>query len=227
MAGPRRPLTPEDFQSIAQAQNNPNLQGQGQSGQTRLGDGQNVLTKTLDSGDEVVMTPGANASAAAQEAGERYRASRADDNRATGQDSREGDMRPVTWRPPSILPDIPPQEGWAFRWVRLSVRDVADDANINQALREGYVVATVEDIGNIAMSSDRSTRFPGGIEIGGLLLCKIPQEVREARERYYAEQAMSQVRGIENDMLRENDPRMPVLRPSVQSRTSFGANQSR
>jgi hypothetical protein len=185
------------------------------------------MTKTLDSGEEAVLTPGANAGAAAQEAGDRFRASRADEDRANVQGSREGDMRPVTWRPPSILPDVPDQAGWSFRWVRLSVRDIADDANINQALREGYVVASVEDIGNIAMSSDRSTRFPGGIEIGGLLLCKIPQEVREARERYYAEQAMSQVRGIENDMLRENDPRMPVLRPSVQSRTSFGANQSR
>lgn len=136
-------------------------------------------------------------------------------------------MRPVTWAPPSILPDIPDSPDWGFRWVRLSVRGEADDTNVNQSFREGYVPATMEDVGNVAMSSDRSTRFPGGIEVGGLLLCKIPLEVREARDRYYAEKAISQVRGVENEMLRENDPRMPVLRPSVQSRTSFGANQPR
>jgi hypothetical protein len=185
------------------------------------------MTKTLDSGEEVVMTPGANAGAAAQEAGERYRASRGDEERVNVQGSREGEMRPVTWRPSSILPDIPDRDGWSFRWIRLSLRGAPDDANITQAFRDGYVAATVEDVGHISMSSDRSTRFPGGIEIGGLLLCKIPEEVRAGRERYFAEQAMAQVRGIEHDMLRENDPRMPVIRPSVQSRTSFGANSSR
>ena len=34
-------------------------------------------------------------------------------------ETREETQRPMTWRPPSLLPDPDPRPGWRHRWVRL------------------------------------------------------------------------------------------------------------
>lgn len=171
---------------------------------------------------DLVLEAGENASPEAHVAAERFRSQRADEVRPETVSEREVEARTMAWMPSSILPTIPDRDGWHFRWVRLTSRGENDDLNANQSFREGFVPATVEDIGNIHLSADRSIRFPGGIEVGGLLLCKMPEETRKARELYYMQQATNQVRGVNNDMLRENDPRMPMLRPSNNSRTTFG-----
>lgn len=175
--------------------------------------------------DDLVLEAGANAPPEAHAAAERFRSQRADETRPETVSARDADARAMTWAPASILPHIPDRDGWHFRWIRLSTFGDADDLNMNQSLREGYVLATVEDVGNIHLSSDRSVRFPGGIEVGGLVLCKIPEETRRARELYYQRQAEAQVTSVNNDMLRENDPRMPLLRPSNNSRTTFGVGR--
>lgn len=175
--------------------------------------------------DDLVLEAGDNAGPEAQEAEQRLRSIRADSVRSETVSARDAEARAMTWAPASVLPHIPDRNGWHFRWVRLSSRGEQDDLNVNQSFREGFEVATPDDIGNIHLSSDKSVRFPGGIEVGGLLLCKIPEEVRAARERYYNEQARAQVASVNNDMLRENDPRMPLLRPSGNSRTTFGVGR--
>lgn len=175
--------------------------------------------------DDLVLEAGENAGPEAHVAAERFRSLRADEVRQETVSERDAEMRVAPWAPASVLPTIPPRDGWHFRWVRLSSRGEADDLNVNQSFREGFVPATAEDIGNIHLSSDKSVRFPGAIEVGGLLLCKIPEERRLAREEYYNRQSISQITGVNNDILRENDPRMPLLRPSANSRTTFGVGR--
>jgi hypothetical protein len=51
-------------------------------------------------------------------------------------------------------------------------------------------------------------RFPDGIEIGGLLLCKTPAEFVEQRDAYFHNQAEQQMMSVENSFMRDNDPRM-------------------
>lgn len=179
----------------------------------------------LPGSEDLVLEAGENASPEAHAAEARYRENRpvrADDARPETRGFRDIEAREMTWAPASILPHIPDRDGWHFRWVRVSSHGDADDLNANQSFREGFVPATPNDIGNVHLSCDKSVRFPGGIEVGGLLLCKIPEETRAARERYYLQQATSQVTSVNNDMLRENDPRMPLLRPTANTRTTFG-----
>ena len=62
----------------------------------------------------------------------------------------------------------------------------------------------------------------GLIEIGGLVLCKSTVENAVARKKYYEEQTQAQTQAVDQNFMRENDPRMPLFKES-KSRVSFGS----
>lgn len=62
----------------------------------------------------------------------------------------------------------------------------------------------------------------GIIEIGGLVLCKTTVENAQARKDYYATMTQRQADSVDNNFLRENDPRMPLFREG-KSKVSFGS----
>lgn len=136
--------------------------------------------------------------------------------------AREHNMRPTPWKPPSILPDPTPEPGYVFRWVRTSMMNSSDNTNVSKQLREGYVPVRAEDHPELMLAADSNSRFKGNIEVGGLLLCKIPEEVARQRSAYYANMAQQQMESVDNNLMRESDPRMPVLRPERTSKTTFG-----
>ena len=70
--------------------------------------------------------------------------------------------------------------------------------------------------------SDVGSRFEGNIEVGGLLLCKAPEEEMAKRQKYYQEMAEQQMQSVDNSFMKENDPRMPLLNPDRTTRTTFG-----
>lgn len=138
-------------------------------------------------------------------------------------ETRETDMRPDdAWIPSSTLPVPDPQDGWVFRWIRTSSLGNADNANVSRRLREGWVPVRIEDHPELKVMSDIGSRFEGNIEIGGLLLCKAPAERMQKRNEYYAKMANTQMESVDNNYLRENDPRMPLLAPDRKTRTTFG-----
>jgi hypothetical protein len=64
----------------------------------------------------------------------------------------------------------------------------------------------------------------GAIEVGGLLLCKSPEEFVKEREEYYRKRAEDQMQAVDNNFMRENDPRMPVFAPDRKTNVTFGGN---
>jgi hypothetical protein len=98
----------------------------------------------------------------------------------------------------------------------------ADNTNVSRQMREGYVAVKAEDHPELMLFSDQDGRFKGNVEVGGLLLCKIPVEVAKQREAYYGNMAQQQMESVDNNLMRENDPRMPLLKPERSSRTTFG-----
>ena len=54
------------------------------------------------------------------------------------QETREKDVRPRGWVPPSNLEAPEPPEGFHHRWVRSEYRGMADEKNIIGRLRSGY-----------------------------------------------------------------------------------------
>jgi hypothetical protein len=99
---------------------------------------------------------------------------------------------------------------------------VADPANISSKLREGYEPCKAEDYPELMMHATVEGRFKGNIEIGGLLLCRIPEEFLKQRADYYDKQNKSQIDSVDNNFLRENDPRMPLF-SERKSKVTFGS----
>lgn len=132
--------------------------------------------------------------------------------------TREAAQAPASWKPPSILPDPTPEPGYVYRWVRTAMAGVADKTNASRQFREGYVPVRAEDHPELMLEANDK----GNVEIGGLLLCKIPQEMAKQRATYYENLANQQMDAVDNNFMRENDPRMPLLRPERSSKVSFG-----
>jgi hypothetical protein len=135
--------------------------------------------------------------------------------------TREETLRPKKWQPPQLLPDPEPEEGYAFRWIRLSTLGNADPVNISSKLREGWEPVTAASQPKLRLMSSPNSRFPDGIEVGGLLLCKTPIEFTRDRDDYYRQQAESQMTAVDGNFMRESDPRMPVF-SERKSKVTFG-----
>ena len=71
------------------------------------------------------------------------------------------------------------------------------------------------------MLVDPNSRFKDNIEVAGLLLCKMPDEMVEQRREYFAAQTKAQTDSVDNNFMRENDQRMPLF-SEKRSTTSFG-----
>jgi len=121
-----------------------------------------------------------------------------------------------------MLPTPDPQDGYKFRWIRTSTLGNADMTNVSSRFREGYTPVRAEDHPELQIMSDVDSRFKGNIEVGGLLLCKAPMEDVQARVEGQLEMAQNQIDAVDRNFMRENDPRMPVLRPERSTKTSFG-----
>ena len=137
-------------------------------------------------------------------------------------DSRETTMRPQAWRPPETLPSPTERPGWKHRWVRTSTMGTADPSNISSKLREGYEPCKEQDYPELMMHASTDGRFKGCIEVGGLLLCRIPSEFMEQRTKHYEGQNRAQVESVDNNFLRESDPRMPLF-SEKKSKVTFGS----
>lgn len=135
--------------------------------------------------------------------------------------TRVQNERPKMWTPPELLPDPIREAGFAYRWVRVSTLNAADPRNISSKLREGWEPVQIEEQPQMKIFLDPNSRFKDNIEIGGLLLCKAPEEMVRQRNDYYAQQSRSQTEAVDNSFMRQSDARMPLFKER-KSTTSFG-----
>lgn len=127
----------------------------------------------------------------------------------------------LEWRPQAQLPDPTPEDGYVFRWVRRSMGNTSDAKNVAQKFAEGWEPVSAASQPRLAQLLGRhGVNTDGQIEIGGLLLCKIPAEIAEARNRYYSQMASAQLQAVDNQYLRDNNRKMPKLAPERHSVTS-------
>ena len=137
-------------------------------------------------------------------------------------ETRKAAYRPEAWRPPETLPMPDDRPGWTHRYVRTSTLGTADPSNISSKLREGYEPCKAEEYPELMMHASTEGRFKGNIEVGGLLLCRIPSEFMVQRAKYYENLNKSQVDSVDNNFLRENDPRMPLF-SEKRTKVTFGS----
>lgn len=129
--------------------------------------------------------------------------------------------RPQQWAQPELLPEPDKEAGFSYRWVRVASMNAADPRNLSAKLREGWEPVRIEEQPKFQLLVDPQSRFRDNIEIGGLLLCKTPTEFVEQRNAHFAKQAQAQTESVDNNLMRQSDPRMPLF-SERKSTTSFG-----
>jgi hypothetical protein len=120
------------------------------------------------------------------------------------------------YRPSSILPDPNPIPGYTHRWVMTHLLGSIEPTNMSRKLRDGYVPCKAVDYPELMLQGNEKT---GNIEIGGLMLCKIPTEVAEGMSDYYTGQSQAQMEAVDNNFMRNSDPRMPLYSEKKSSTT--------
>jgi hypothetical protein len=136
-------------------------------------------------------------------------------------ETRQQSVRPESWKPPELLPEPDKQAGFAYRWIRVSTLNAADPRNLSAKLREGWEPVRAEEQPKFQLLIDPNSRFKDNIEIGGLLLCKTPDEFVDQRNKHYQKQAENQMDAVDTSLLRQSDPRMPLF-SERKSTTTFG-----
>jgi hypothetical protein len=126
--------------------------------------------------------------------------------------TREKSTRKRAWQRPEVLPMPLPQDGYEFRWVRVSTLGSADAPNVSSSFREGWEPCKAADHPEIELVTVETDRYKDNIVIGGLMLCKAPVEMLEERSEFYQTQADQQMRSVDNNFMRENDHRMPLFK---------------
>ena len=136
-------------------------------------------------------------------------------------ESRSNKERPKTWQPASSLPEPDRQPGYSYRWIRVSMVGQQDARNVSSKLREGWEPVAIEEQPKFKLLVDPNSRYKDNIEIGGLLLCKAPEEFVDQRSEYYRNQTQAQTEAVDNNLMRQSDPRMPLFKERKSS-SSFG-----
>ena len=129
--------------------------------------------------------------------------------------------RPKQWSPPELLPEPDMQPGYKYRWIRVSLMNNADPRNLSSMIRQGYEAVKLEEQPKFQLLVDPNSRFKDNIEIGGLLLCKIPVEFVEQRNAHYSNLSRQQSEAVDNNFMRQSDARMPLFQERKSSAT-FG-----
>lgn len=136
-------------------------------------------------------------------------------------ETREKSTRKRSWRRPEVLPTPDAQDGYSYHWVRVATRGRADPTNVTSKLREGWEPVKASDHPEIELAVVENERFKDNVVIGGLMLCKAPEELVGERTEYYGDQTSNQMRSVDNNLMRESDPRMPMFNDR-RSKVTFG-----
>ena len=136
--------------------------------------------------------------------------------------TRKKTARRQPWRPPSRLDAPTPPAGFKYRWIRAEVMGQDDKKNVSARLREGYEPVRLEELGDFEAPTVEDGAMKGVVTVGGLLLAKIPEEIVEERNAYFSQQTREQQEAVDNNLLREQHPSMPIDNPNRQSRVTFG-----
>ena len=150
-----------------------------------------------------------------------------DKNTSRANQTRSKSERPKVWVPPSSLEAPPAPDGFRYRWIRAEVVGYQDTKNITSRLREGYELVRAEEVEN---ASDypvlEDGKYKGVIGVGGLLLAKVPVEIAKQRQEYMTQRHEERNEAVENDLMKEQDNRMPI-NIERQSRVTFGGTKKK
>ena len=128
------------------------------------------------------------------------------------------------WTPPSSLDAPPAPDGYKHRWIRAESMGFDDTSNMSAKLRSGFELVRADEYSEIDYPTIQDGKYKGVIGVGGLLLARIPDEIVEARREYFEQQTQDRNDAIDNDLMKEQHPSMPINNDR-QTRVTFGGTK--
>ena len=130
----------------------------------------------------------------------------------------------TVWTPPSSLDAPPAPAGFHHRWIRAETMGFDDTKNMAGRLRSGYELVRADAYPGSQYPTVTEGKYKGVIGVGGLLLAKVPEEIVKSREAYFNSMTQDANDAIENDLMKEQHPGMPI-NAERQSRVTFGGTK--
>ena len=132
--------------------------------------------------------------------------------------------KPKVWTPPSALDAPPAPDGYRHRWIRTESMGSDDSKNVSGKTRSGWEFVRADEYPNDDYPSVDSGKYSGVIGVGGLVLARIPEELAKQREAYYRQMNADRNEALDNDVLKEQHPSMPINQDR-QTRVTFGGTK--
>ena len=138
--------------------------------------------------------------------------------------TRTAEKRPTTWTPPSSLDAPPAPDGFRHRWIRTEVLGFDDTKNMTGKMRSGWELVRADEYPGSIYPEIKDGKYAGVIGVGGLVLARIPEEIARSRAEYFRRITRDRLNAIDNDLMKEQRPEMPI-NISRQSRVTFGGGR--
>ena len=137
--------------------------------------------------------------------------------------TRAKQEKPKVWTPPSSLDAPPAPDGYRHRWLRAESMGFDDTKNISGKIRSGWELVRADEYPDSNFPVVTDGKYAGVIGVGGLVLARITEELAKSREEYFRQKTMDRNEALENDVLKEQHPSMPINQDR-QTRVTFGGS---
>jgi len=137
--------------------------------------------------------------------------------------TRVKEETPKVWTPPSSLDAPPAPDGFRHRWIRAESMGQDDSKNISGKMRSGWEFVRSDEYPSENYPQVETGKYQGVIGVGGLLLARIPEELAKSREDYFDKMTQDRNEALENEVLKEQHPSMPINQDR-QTRVTFGGS---
>ena len=132
--------------------------------------------------------------------------------------------KPKVWTPPSSLDAPPAPAGFHHRWIRAESMGFDDTKNMSGKIRSGYELVRADEYPDTDYPTVLDGKYKGVIGVGGLLLARIPVEIVKSRDEYFKKITQDKDIAIEQDLMKEQHPSMPINQER-QTRVTFGGTK--
>ena len=138
--------------------------------------------------------------------------------------TRAKTAKKTVWTPPSSLDAPLAPDGYHHRWIRAETMGFDDTKNMSGKLRSGYELVRADEYPETDYPTINDGKYKGVIGVGGLLLARISIELVKSREEYFNKLTKAKDEAIDNDLLKEQHPGMPID-VDRQTRVTFGGTK--
>ena len=132
--------------------------------------------------------------------------------------------KPKVWTPPSSLDAPPAPAGFHHRWIRAESMGFDDTKNMSGKIRSGYELVRADEYPDTDYPTVLDGKYKGVIGVGGLLLARIPEEIVKSRDEYFKKITQDRDTAVEQDLMKEQHPSMPI-NAERQTRVTFGGTK--